>query len=105
LLLVGTNPSWGIPLWEGFVAGFLMTFVIQIITLACLIPFVGIYLYWIWANAFCDWFLGVTHLETLDILRWIPLVFCGIFGAIICVVFSIFALVAIGIIVSAIISR
>jgi uncharacterized membrane protein YkgB len=86
--------------WEGFVGGLVLTLVISLITLACLIPFVGIYLYWIWANSFCDWFLGVTHLEALNILRWLPLIVCGFFGLIICVVFSILALVAIGAIIA-----
>lgn len=104
LLLVATNPSWTIAeprLLIGFLAGFILTFVVQLITLACIIPFVGIYLYWIWANAFCDWFLNITHLQALDVVRWIPLVVCGIFGLIICVVFSIFAVVLIGLIISA----
>jgi hypothetical protein len=102
LLLVATNPNWVIVeprLLVAFLGGFLMTFIVQLLTLACCIPFVGIYLYWIWANWFCDWFLGITHLQVLDILRWIPLVICGIFGAIICVIFRIFAIVLMGAIV------
>jgi small-conductance mechanosensitive channel len=105
LLIVGTNPSWNIPLWEGFLSGFIMTFVVQLITLACCIPFVGIYLYWVWANSFCDWFFGITHLQALDVMRWIPLLVCGLFGIIFFVLFSLIALVFIGAIVSAILSR
>jgi hypothetical protein len=92
LLLVGTNPSWNIPLWEGFLSGFVLTLVVQLITLACIIPFAGLYLYWMWANEFCDWFLRITHLQSLDVIRWIPLVVCGIFGAIIFILFTILAI-------------
>jgi hypothetical protein len=105
MLLVATNPSWNIPVWEGFVAGLVMTIMTQVIALACLIPFVGIYLYWIWANAFIDWFLGVTHLEAIDIMKWIPLIYCGIFGAIIFGIFTILAIVVIGAIIYAIFNR
>lgn len=107
LLLVATNPSWTIAeprLLIGFIAGFVMSLVVQIIVLACIIPFGGIFLYWMWVNAFCDWFLGVTHLQVLDIMRWIPIVIFGIFGAIIYLLFSFLAVIVIGAIVSAIIS-
>jgi hypothetical protein len=105
MLLVATNPSWNIPVWEGFVVGLVMTIMTQIITLACFIPFIGIYLYWIWANAFIDWFLGATHLEAIGIVKWIPLVFCGFFGAIIFGIFTLFAIVVIGAGIYAILNR
>lgn len=108
LILVACNPLWTVAeprLLIGFLTGFVLTFVIQLIAITCLIPFVGIYLYWIWANYFCDWFLGIAHLQILDVLRWLPLVICGFFGAIIFVIFSAFAVILLGALASAIISR
>lgn len=79
----------------GFLAGFLLVVVTDFILLASLIPFVGIYLYWIWSIAFYQWFLGLVfgvgtaNYANMLALTLIPIIVFAIFGVILCIVTSV----------------
>jgi hypothetical protein len=84
----------------GFLAGLVLTIVTGFIAFASFIPFVGVYLYWIWSKMFYDWLLGIvftgsnyTNMMTLTI---VPLVISAIFGIILCLVTSFIVVVIVG---------
>jgi len=87
--------------WEGFAVGFVMTFLVEIIVLANLIPFIGIYFYWIWANWVCDWLISIAGIQdaNFQILKFVAIVLIGILGFILWIVITVIALVVIGAII------
>lgn len=93
---------------NGFIVGFVIVFVSEVMVLACFIPYVGIYLYWIWSLTIDHMIMGWGNISNTGILYntliYIPLIFTMIAGVIIFVVFSVVATVFIGVIVGAIFS-
>jgi hypothetical protein len=91
----------------GFLVGFVMVFATEFILLACCIPFVGIYLYWIWSCWFYNWIINIafvgnqTLINNFLMLSLFPLILFAVFGAIIFVIFSVLAVVLIGAVISA----
>lgn len=91
----------------GFLVAFVMVFVAEFLVLACCIPFVGIYLYWIWSCWFFNWLINIAFagnqalINNFLTLSLIPLILFGIFGTFLFVVISVIAVVAIGALISA----
>lgn len=86
----------------GFLAGVALTVVTDFIMLASFIPFVGVYLYWIWSKMFYDWLLGLVfgvhtaNFANMMALTLLPIIVFAIFGVILCLVTSFIVVVLIG---------
>lgn len=84
----------------GFLAGVALTVVTDFIMLASFIPFVGVYLYWIWSKMFYDWLLGIvftgSNYANMMTLTIVPLIIYAIFGVILCLVTSFIVVIIVG---------
>lgn len=104
-LLIGNASGMQNGLLLGFIAGFVMTFVCELMVLASMIPYVGIYLQWIWSLQFSHWITslaGFSSASPMNTLLYVPLIIFMMFGAIIYAVFTGIVTVAIGAIIGAI---
>jgi hypothetical protein len=89
------------PTAQGFIVGFVIAFICELMVLVSMIPYVGIYLQWVWSLQICNWVVSlgnftVSQSATFSTLLMFPLIFAMIFGAIIFLVFT--SIVTVGII-------
>jgi len=93
---------------QGFIVGFVMVFLTEFIVLASLIPYVGIYFYWVWAIQLNQLLIGLGNFTTAqtatftNLLIYAPLIYCLIVGIILFAVSSVVVTVFLGALIGAI---
>jgi hypothetical protein len=110
-LIVGAVGYLIAPTMQGFVVGFVMTFLCELFLLASFIPYVGIYLQWIWTIQLSQWLISLGNFTATqsamftNVLLYFPLILFTIFGVIVYLVITGVVTVFIGALIGAILSR
>lgn len=90
------------PTAQGFIVGFVMSLLCELMVLASMIPFVGIYFQWVWTLQISHWLIGLGGFTEAqygmfsNILLYFPLIFAMIFGVIVFAVITGVVVVLIG---------
>jgi hypothetical protein len=98
-LLIGNASGMQNGILLGFVAGFVMTLGCELLVLASMIPYVGIYLQWVWSLQLSHWITGLAGFASsfpMNTLLYLPLILFMVYGAILYAVITGVVTVAIG---------